>query len=192
MNAVDNKRNSVAVQKNEEFRAFVPKAFWEKLYFESINERARSSKLSNLRSKGLLKDDFEIRLWNGFGLTLLQGFILKRTAGEWLAVDLDWEVSENKPGKRIPKQIDRKLEAPKSGWTTAWQKLIDAEILTLPDAKEINCEGGATDGISFVVEYNSQNTYRTYMYDNPNVAKCEEAKRMIEIVKIIREEFYNR
>lgn len=64
--------------------------------------------------------------------------------------------------------------------------------MTLPDAEEINCSGGATDGTSFVVEYKLKTAYRTYMYDNPDVAKCNEAKRMLEINKIIDEEFYNR
>ena len=118
--------------------------------------------------------------------------MLKRTSGEWSAVDLDWEVSENRKGKRDVKQVDKKLDSPKSGWDAAWQRLVDARILTLPDAEEINCSAGATDGMSYVVEYNLKNTYRTYMYDNPDYAKCDEAKRMLEINKIIAEEFYKR
>jgi len=192
VNAVQNKTNSVITQESDKFRAIVPKAFWEKIFFESINERVSSSKLSNLRLKGLPKDDLEIRLWSGFGLSRLQGFVLKRTAGEWSAVDLDWEVSENRKGKRDVKQVDKKLDSPKSGWDAAWQRLVDARILTLPDAEEINCSAGATDGMSYVVEYNLKNTYRTYMYDNPDYAKCDEAKRMLEINKIIAEEFYKR
>lgn len=191
-NAVQNKTNSVVAQESDKFRAIIPKATWEKIFFESINERISSSKLSNLRFKALPKDDLEIRLWSGFGLSLLQGFVLKRSAGEWSAVDLDWVVSENRKGKRDVKQLDKKLDAPKSGWDAAWQRLVDAGILTLPDAKEINCSGGATDGMSYVVEYNLKNTYRTYLYDNPDYAKCDEAKRMLQINKIIAEEFYKR
>ena len=44
------------------------------------------------------------------------------------------------------------------------------------------------DGMSYVVEYNSDGIYRTYMYDNPVYAKCGEAKRMIEIGNIIAED----
>ena len=43
--------------------------------------------------------------------------------------------------------------------------------------------------MSYVVEINTQATYRTYLYDNPSYAKCAEAKRMIKIGNIIAEEF---
>lgn len=165
---------------------------WEDIYFEAIIEREKASKLKSLKSKSLSKDDLEVRIWSGFGITLLQGFVLKRTTGEWSAVDLDWEVSENRKGKRDEKELDKKLDAPKSGWDAAWQRLVDAGILTLPSATEINCSGDTLDGISYVVEYKLKNTYRTYMYDNPDNAKCDEAKRMLEINKIIAEEFYKR
>jgi hypothetical protein len=165
---------------------------WEDIYFEPIIEREKISKLKRLKSKTLPQDDIEIRVWSGFGITVLQGFILKRNSGEWSAVDLDWEVSENRKGKRDLKPVDKKLDAPKSGWDATWQRLVDAGILNLPDAEKINCSGNATDGFSYVVEYKLQNKYRTYMYDNPDVANCNEAKQMVNINKIIAEEFYKR
>jgi hypothetical protein len=165
---------------------------WEDIYFEAIIERGKTSNLKRLKSKALPGDDLEIRVWSGFGITLLEGFILKRTAGEWSAVDLDWEVSENPKGKRDVKPLDKKLDVPKSGWDAAWQKLFDAGILTLPDAEKINCSGNTVDGFSYVVEYKLKNTYRTYMYDNPEYAKCDEAKQMVKINRIIAEEFYKR
>lgn len=165
---------------------------WEDIYFEAIIEREKTSNLKRLKSKPLPGDDLEIRVWSGFGLTLLEGFILKHTAGEWSAVDLDWEVSENRNGKRNVKPLDKKLDVPKSGWDAAWQRLVDAGILTLPDAEKIDCSGNSVDGISYVVEYRLKNKYRTYMYDNPQYAKCDEAKQMVRINKIIAEEFYKR
>jgi hypothetical protein len=186
------KTESIAAQENHKFRAIVPKTFWAKIFFEPINERVKSSKLQGLRSKALPKDDLEIRVWRGFGLSLLEGFVLKRIAGEWSAMDLGWDVSENSKGKRNFKELDKKLDAPKSGWDSAWQRLVDSGILTLPDAEGINCGGKTLDGMSYVVEYNMNNTYRTYLYDNPEYSKCSEAKQMIEINKIIAEEFYKR
>ncbi len=165
---------------------------WEDIYFEAIIEREKSSKLKSLKSRTLPQDDIEIRVWSGFGITLLKGFVLKRTSGEWSAVDLDWEVSENRKGKRDVKPLDKKLDVPKSGWDAAWQRLVDAGILTLPDAEKIDCSGNTVDGFSYVVEYKLKNTYRTYMYDNPDYAKCDEAKQMVRINKIIAEEFYKR
>lgn len=165
---------------------------WEDIYFEPIIEREKISKLKRLKSKTLLQDDIEIRIWSGFGITVLQGFILKRSSGVWSALDLDWEVFENRKGKRDVKPVNKKLDAPKSGWDAAWQRLVDAEILTLPAAEKIDCSGNTVDGFSYVVEYKLQNKYRTYMYDNPDVAECDEAKQMVKINKIIGEEFYKR
>ena len=162
---------------------------WEDIYFEAIIEREKISRLKSLRSKALPKDDLEVRIWSGFGITLLEGFVLKRTAGEWSAVDLGWELSGNRKGKRTVK-LDKKLDVPKSGWDAAWQRLVDAGILTLPDAGKINCSANMNDGFSYVVEYKLKNAYRTYMYDNPDDAECDEAKRMVEINKIIADEFY--
>lgn len=165
---------------------------WEDIYFEEIIEREKISKLRRLKSKSFPEDDLEIRVWSGFGITALRGFLLKRIAGEWSAVDLDWEVFKNSKGKRDLKPLDKKFDVPNSGWDAAWQKLVDAGILTLPDAEKIDCRGGALDGMSYVVEYKFRNTYRTYMYDNPNYAKCNEAKQMVKINRIIAEEFYKR
>ncbi len=161
---------------------------WEDSYFEEI----KKFNLKRLKSKALRGDDFEVRRWNGFGIILPRGFVLTRTSGEWSAVSLNWEVSENRQGKRDIKPLNKKLDAPKSGWDAAWQKLVDAGILTLPDAEKINCSGHTIDGFSYVVEYKLRNTYRAYMYDNPQNAKCDEAKQMIEINQIIAEEFYKR
>lgn len=165
---------------------------WEDIYFEEIIEREKVSNLKRLKSKVLPEDDLEVRVWSGFGITVLQGFILKRNSGVWSAVDLDWEVSENRKSMRDLKPVDKKLDAPKSGWDAAWQRLVDAEILTLPAAEKIDCSGNTDDGFSYVVEYKLQNKYRTYMYDNPEYAKCDEAKQMVKIKKIIAEEFYKR
>lgn len=43
--------------------------------------------------------------------------------------------------------------------------------------------------MSYVVEINHEFTYRTYMYDNPSYAKCEQAKKMIRTGNFIAEEF---
>jgi hypothetical protein len=180
-NTAPSNGNTIVVQQNENFRVILPKSAWEKLFFEGINERIHGSKLSNLRVKALPKDDLEIRVWRGFGKSPLKGFVLKRTAGEWTAFDISWEA---------PRNLINKTYASKFDWEEAWKKLTDAGVLTLPDAEEIKCSGNAVDGTSYVVEYNFENSYRTYMYDNPDYAKCAEAKQMLEINKIIDKEFY--
>lgn len=191
-NVTQNYSNSVVTQESDKFQVIVPANSNWGGFFKSINERAGDSKLSSLRSKPLPGDDMEVRVWRGFGLSLLEGFVLKRTAGQWSATNLGWVIFEERKGKREIKQSDENLGIPKSGWEAAWQKLINSGILTLPDAEGINCSGETLDGMSYVVEYNISNSYRTYMYDNPHNAKCVEAKQMLEINKIIIDEYYKR
>ncbi len=166
-----------------EFKLIVPTAVWEKIFFESINERARIANLQSLRV-ALAKDDLELRVWNGFGLTALEGLVLRRRAGAWSAVHLEG-IHTGLPKREYQKQ----LSEPKSGWDNAWRKLMEMGITTLPDAAAIGCSTTMLDGMSYVVEFNYERTYRTYLYDNPSYAKCEEAKRMIRIGNFIAEEF---
>ncbi len=166
-----------------QFKLIVPKTIWEPIYFKAINERARIARLRGLRV-ALPKDDLELRLWNGFGVTALEGFVLRRRAGKWSAVHL------NGVYRGLPKrELQRQLSAPKSGWNEVWRKLVEMGIATLPDAEGIECSPFVVDGMSYVVELNYEFTYRTYQYDNPDYAKCEQAKRMISIGNFIAAEF---
>ena len=140
--------------------------------------------LEPLRAAALQGNDMEVRLWNGFGLTPLEGFILRRTAGQWSAIQL------HGIHPRIPRnEYQTTLGPPKSGWDLCWQRLESAGILTLPDASAIGCTTMIEDGMSYVVEFNVNATYRTYLYDNPTYAKCNEAKQMIKIANTISDEF---
>jgi len=177
-------QNSPAVERTKEFRLLIPKETWEPIYFNAVDERAGIAKLPSLRELRLPNDDLETRVWIGFGLTALRGFDLKRSAGQWTGIYL-----QGIRPKLSRSEYERTLESPKSGWQKFWQKLVDKGILTLPDARAIGCEGGALDGVSYVVETSMDNAYRTYMYDNPQFATCKEAKRIIEIVETLDDEF---
>jgi hypothetical protein len=173
-----------AAKERKELQLIIPKDGWESIFFESINERTKIANLPSLRSDALPENDLEVRVWHGFGITALEGFVLKRAAGQWSAIHLEG----TRP--RLPEsEYQKKLQPPKSGWETCWRRLVDAGILTLPDASERQCSAGIDDGMSYVVEFNSGGTYRTYLYDNPSYAKCNEAKQMIKIGNIISEEF---
>lgn len=167
-----------------ELQLNIPKDNWEPIFFRSIDERAKRGRLETLRSGALPDDNFEVRVWHGFGLTALEGFVLKRASAQWSAIHLNG-ITRSAPSQ----ESQETLQPPKSGWDKCWQRLQGAGILSLPDAAAIGCSAMATDGLSYVVEYNRDGIYRTYMYDNPDYAKCDEAKRMIEIGNIIAEEF---
>ena len=169
-----------AKHRSEEIVPNIPKASWEKSYFESINELSDKAGFKSLRNTALAKDDLEVRLWMGFGITQLEGFILKCIKNEWSAIQI------NEDHRNI------RLDEPKSGWAQTWQKLVDSETLTLPDAESINCNPRDTDGFSYVVELKKGNNYRTYMYENPDGGfenKCKEAAQMENIIKIIVQDY---
>lgn len=168
----------------KELRLDIPKDTWEPIFFKSIDERARIANLQTLRAASLPDDDLEVRVWHGFGVTALEGFVLKRAAGEWSAIHLEG-LHPNLPRS----EYEKRLQTPGSGWELCWRRLEEAGILTLPDAAAIGCNAMINDGMSYVVEFNSKGTYRTYLYDNPGYAKCDQARQMIKIGTIVSEEF---
>ena len=109
--------NKVTPATNQkELQLNIPKAVWEPIFFRSIDERAKLSHLKTLRSGALPGDDFEVRVWHGFGLTLLEGFVLKRAGARWSAFHLRG-ITRNMPSHEFQKN----LQPPKSGWDKSWQ-----------------------------------------------------------------------
>jgi len=167
-----------------ELKKDIPNASWVKIYFEGIDKIVERNSIYKLRENILAEDDFEIRVWVGFGKYGNDGLILKRSSGgNWTATYLSEMLchSENR-GKY-------NLESPKSGWEATWGKLVDVGILTLPDSSEINYEDNWNDGKSFVIETNYDYVYRTYEYGNPKYQKIKEAKQIMKLGEIIANEF---
>jgi hypothetical protein len=177
--------------KPEELRVIIPKERWVTIFFEttglaskSINEITNEAHLQNLRTSLLPDNDIEVRIWSGFGEDgKVYGVILKRSSNQWSVIHLEAD-------RRQPTKKSEDVHAvPKSGWETAWGRLTSAGILTLPDASEVQCNTHGLDGIGYIVEVNMNQTYKTYMYDNPQFARCNAAKQIIKIAEIIDEEF---
>lgn len=188
------KQNSTALElptPKKELKKEIPNASWVKIYFDGIDENdvrginkiAANEGLSKLSETVLPENDLEIRVWIGFGKYGNDGFILRKTSGKWSAIAL----------KRMLCHLENsgktELSAPKSGWESLLQKLVDAEILTLPDSAKLKYEGGVLDGKSYVVETNFDYSYRTYQYGNPKYEKLKETAQMVKIGKIIADEF---
>jgi hypothetical protein len=175
-------------QKKRELRLVLPRS--NALLSEIIDDRLAKANLPSLRAVLPHDGDLEVRVWIGFGINGEDCFILRCFSGQWSAIHLKGM------GASWPFPISlAPLPSPKSGWNRAWHRLIDAGILTLPDAAEVKCNAAIIDGIGYVVESNMNMTYRAYSYldpyyDNPPLYKrCNEAKQMILIGKIIGEEF---
>jgi len=167
--------------------ADVPKATWEPIFHEAIDERTKIAGIRRLRNLPLEPADIEVRIWVGFGLTRLEGIVLSRKQAKWSGQHLYFEWETAKSGNRTDI-----LNIPISGWDKMWRSLLDHKLLVLPDARSIKCEAMYNDGFSYVVELKKGASYRTYMYDNPMENfenRCKEADEILAISNIVADEF---
>ncbi len=109
---------------------------------------------------------------------------IRRDAGRCSAVHLE-SILKKHPRNNLQKE----LQITKSDWENFWKRLADEGILTLPDSSELKNERLIEDGVSFVVETNTNGIYRTYHYNNPDWQTWKEAKQLMKISNIIAEEF---
>ncbi len=173
-------------QRKQELNRRVPEG-WGDFAFKVIDKRSNAAELPTLRNIQLPDGDLEVRIWVGFGIVGEDALILRRSAGKWSALHLHGMFFGRYPPPKYQETFA--VSEPRSGWEGAWQKLDNAGILTLPDAWTTQCRGGGLDGTRYIVEIDNDKTYRTYMYDNPNPAKCYGAKQIIKIGEIVAEEF---
>lgn len=185
-------------QESQRVEIQLPNHRWEPIFFNGvsqtnqdgvteveggINHATKLAGLKELRKTSLSKDDIEVRVWRGFGLSRLEAVILRRIDG----IRSGFHIKLNDYDE--PEKADvRKLYRPKSGWDSFWNQITDKGILTLRDPSEMNCEDdGTTDGTSYVVEINQNKIYRTYQMRDGG--KCNGVRQMEEIAEIIGLEF---
>jgi hypothetical protein len=117
-------------------------------------------------------------------MEIIHGVVIRRLGQQWSA---NWIYQKVDSIPSSAKMV--LLDPPKSGWEVLWKSLVNAGILTLPDSPRPRCSSGALDGIGYIVETNVNRTYRTYMYSNPQLMRCPEAKRMLELEQTLGDEF---
>lgn len=161
-------------------------ARWEGIYFASINVRTAQSGLVPLRTYSVPAGDREVRIWIGFGLTKLEGLLLKRTNGVWSGTLLHAVIKGFESTRYL-----KPLPEPKAGWDDLWNRLEREEFFTLPDQEELPRDGYdyGVDGIGYVVEINREGTYRTYLYTNPDDHKRPQDRHMVAIARMLEEQF---
>ena len=186
-------------------RIEIPEASWVFLYFEAINEVTEQANWKPLHTVGLPRGSLEIRIWIGFGESPLQGLRLCRNGGKWTGLYVNcgylWLQAMCKSQPSITEEAKARYESylkdmkpfyeltPQTSWARLWEKVEALGILTLPDSSTLPKGGGAIDGISYVVEINDGEHYRTYRYDNPQCGEGAEVERIIEIMKTLQDEF---
>lgn len=150
----------------------IPDASWPSIFFgidsdaQTIRGRGKVSKLEDLQRKVLPPGVTEIRVWEGFGITYLEGYRFRQEAGKWRA----WWIQPMIPTRTEWKAKNYLLELtePAQGWAAFWKSLVANGIKDLPDFESLpGRKADVLDGISIVVEFASKGAYRTYMYDNP-------------------------
>lgn len=174
---------SSEIVQDQQLQLDIPKASWEPIFFREIDKRAKKAKLASLRS-ALPDADQEVRIWNEAGSLGMDGIVIRRRNGAWSGTFIHGVSTD--PNFR---QYDEQLRPPRSGWDAAWKRFVEAGLLTLPDASQIQCYTGGRDMVSFVFETNVNKKYRTYMYEYYQPAACEEAKQMGRLVDVLMDEF---
>jgi hypothetical protein len=163
-----------------DFKRDIPKAGWEPIFFESIDQLTSLAGWTPLRKQPVPPDALEVRIWIGFGRLPLEGYLLRRDGSKWSG----WTIGDQRNMKRLKLQ----QITPKSGWDRFWSRLVSLGLLTLPDSSSLPNEAMFFDGVSYVVEINQNHRYRTYHYGNPKEQKWPEAKKIIEIVQTLSDE----
>jgi hypothetical protein len=147
-----------------------------------IDRVTKLAGLSPLKMANIAPTDTEVRVWYGFGLFGLEGFVIKRTNNQWAAFHL--KAHHYSPDST--KQVARgPLSAPKSGWEQCWERLTNSGVLTLPSGTE----PPDPDAEGFYVETMAGGSYRNYLYNSPEYSDSPNAKRMLAIGDIIADEF---
>jgi hypothetical protein len=154
----------------------------DEILSQGIDRVAKLAGLPSLKTANFAQGDAEIRMWYGFGLIALEGFMLQRVNNQWSAFHLKadhYSLSYAKKVKRI------QLPEPKSGWGSSWQQLVDAGVLTLPNGTD----GPDPDAEGFYVEVMHGGSYRNYLYNSPEYSEASNAKQMAAIGNIVSGEF---
>jgi len=160
----------------------IPKDTWVDIYFDEINRVADQAHIKSLRSASIEPGDVEFRLWAGFGLTRLRGYILKRQKGVWSA-------------RSIANQSDRSskvVQEPASkDWNLIWASLEAGGVRDIADRPRgfPSCSVSVLDGIGYVAEIADTERYRTYLVDNPVAIRSSDGDRFLRLLAVLYHAF---
>ncbi len=161
------------------------------LFFSLAQQKRQQLSLQDLQN-GF--DSLQIRFWYDYSLfTQRDLLIISRTNSTWTAfvynLTVDWDASTLTEKVKTKKY---KSAIPKNGWGNLITRLMDLEVMTLPNMHDIpGLQDGWTDGINYNVEIATKSMYRFYGYHLPDKfkEKYKEAKNMVDILKLIEIEF---
>ncbi|MEO6612392.1 MAG: hypothetical protein ABIT05_06625 [Chitinophagaceae bacterium] len=145
----------------------------------------------NLSSLGDGVSDIEIRIWFP-DMSMDKLIQIKKDNGVWSGnlYCFDTEFDTTLVGYKVAKLKTIPI-SPKSGWGNMDQKIIDLEILSIPNMEKVaGTKGKSIDGESYSVEVATSRIYRFYTYDNPKDHKnIPEVNQMVNIIEWFNSEF---
>lgn len=159
---------------------------------EAMKKNSKQFGLSILEDQNLSNQDLQIRVWkfSAFGERHLV-VILEKIKEKWSATQVEWIIVKKDIYKTNPpiNLSRRNLGKPKVDWETLWQRLIEAEILTLPDGNEVGSEV-CDDCWACVIETKVEGNYRVYDYFAPEeFSEIRESRQIVKIINLISDEF---
>ena len=150
---------------------------WEHIVFRSINRVTESVRVIPLRENPLNEGDVEVRIWRDS--SDLEAVFLRLTNDKLSGVHIVNKDTREPDGKTSKDT----LKAPKDGWNSLWNQLVELGLLKLPDNENEDCYA-LIDGTAYVVEISANGAYRTYHYP-PGVPSCENSLQMDKISETI-------
>jgi len=157
--------------------------------FADLKDTRDSLKLDTLEN-GF--DSLEIRLWFSYANSLNQQvLVIRNKKGLWDGEYWEYlpQVDQMRTRVLYIESSVKKIN-PNHGWIRLIDKLMENDILTLPDYQIIKDYSISTGGYQVAVEVSNQTNYRLYCYPslliNPN---NKFAKKMINIVQTLNTEF---
>ena len=157
------------------------------IFYQLAKDRQKQLGLDSLEN-GF--HDLQIRVWYDFALVKEQKLIvITNKDTNWTAAVYDLQVDWDGKHETILSKKIRHV-APKSGWTTFSKKLLDLQILTLPNQDDVEGYSAGDDGITYNIEVATKNQYRFYSYWEPQryQDKFWQAKNMADILKLFKQE----
>lgn len=135
--------------------------------------------------------DFQIRIWEDTENRNGNLYIFKNDSRNWQGELYRYRyyshnfTPDSLSGKRTS------LSSPTSGWDSFMNKLLDLDILKLPDHQSLLNYGVDADANFVKVEIAKKNYYRLYEYPQPQYRQNQfpEAKKILQILELVKKEF---
>lgn len=174
---------------NDSLTIILPDIYITDAYLKEVKEKRSRTLGLNAIERG--SSETELRIWEDVKTFAGQVFIIKNKNKVWTAemYNYKYEVSvgsfpDSLSGER------KKLGEPTSGWTKFLGKLLDSEILTLPNHEDLSNYYVPTDERFVRVEISKRNYYRLYEYPNPYRHQgISSARKMVQILELVKKEF---